>query len=197
MAALDGRGPAPHDRPRRLHGSRQDPRREGRGGGAGRARHRRRRRDRARARRAAGRGLRARGRGSLPRGRGADRAAALDGGGIVALGGGAVESERVREALAAASPSGAGSPRRLPGSDARAPSGRWRRTAAEFSRRFAARQPLYESVADAILTDGGERVGRLAAPWLRAAAALDGARLAWAASASGEYPAIVAREHSA
>ncbi len=42
------------------------------------------------------------------------------------------------------------------------------------------------------MNDGGERVARLAAPWLRGAASLGGARFAWAASSSGEYPAIVA-----
>jgi shikimate kinase / 3-dehydroquinate synthase len=118
---------------------------------------------------------------------------ALAGGGLVALGGGAVESQRVREALAgcftvwcriseeAAWARCEGTPRPLA------------RDRAEFARRFAEREPLYEGLADAILGDGGERVARLAAPWLRATSALDGARLAWAASASGEYPAIVAR----
>ena len=116
----------------------------------------------------------------------------LDRGGLVALGGGAVESRRVRDALAGCftvwcqiSESAAwerceGTTRPL----ARDRDG--------FARRFEARAPLYESVADAVLTDGGERVGRLAAPWLRAASALAGARLAWGTSASGEYPAIVA-----
>jgi shikimate kinase/3-dehydroquinate synthase len=118
---------------------------------------------------------------------------ALGRGGFVALGGGAVESERLREALAdcftvwcriseeAAWSRCEGTPRPLA------------QDRGEFSRRFEARRPLYEQVADAVLTDGGERVGRLAARWLRAAAEIDGARLAWAASASGEYPAIVAR----
>ena len=118
---------------------------------------------------------------------------ALAGGGVVALGGGAVESERIRDALSdcftvwcriseeAAWARCEGTPRPLA------------QNRDEFSRRFAERQPLYERLADAVLTDGGERVGRLAARWLRAAASLDGARLAWAASASGEYPAIVAR----
>ena len=118
---------------------------------------------------------------------------ALGRGGLVALGGGAVVSERVREALTgcftvwcriseeAAWERSEGTARPLA------------QDRAEFARRFEERRPLYEEVADAVLTDGGERVGRLAAPWLRAAAGLDGARLAWAASASGEYPAIVAR----
>ena len=117
---------------------------------------------------------------------------ALANGGLVSLGGGAVESARVREALtgafvvwcriaedaAWARCEGTGRP--------------LARDRDAFHARFAEREPLYAELADAILTDGGERVGRQAAPWLRGAAALDGARLAWAESASGEYPAIVA-----
>ncbi len=119
--------------------------------------------------------------------------AALREGGIVALGGGAVESERVREALAGSFTVWC----RISEEDAWARCEGTERPLArdrgEFERRFVARQPVYEQLAQAVLTDGGERVGRLAARWLRAVAALDGARLAWAASASGEYPAIVAR----
>ena len=92
----------------------------------------------------------------------------------------------------AASSSGAGSPRTPPGSGARAPSGRSRRTGQSSRAASSSASRSTRTLADAVLTDGGERVGRLAAPWLRAAAGLDGARLAWAASASGEYPAIVA-----
>ena len=113
--------------------------------------------------------------------------AALAGGGLVALGGGAVETESVREALRGCFTVWC----RITEESA------WTRCAddpdrplaqdrAEFARRFAAREPFYEELADAILTDGGERVARLAAPWLRAAAPLEGARLAWAASASGQ-----------
>lgn len=119
----------------------------------------------------------------------------LERGGFVALGGGAIESPRVRAALEGpgcftvwcriAEPAAW---ERCEGTDR--PLARDR---AQFAARFEAREPLYEAVADAVLTDGGERVGRLAAPWLRVAAELGGARLAWGASASGEYPAIVAR----
>jgi shikimate kinase/3-dehydroquinate synthase len=119
---------------------------------------------------------------------------ALAAGGLVALGGGAVESARVREALESCFTVWC----RIAEESA------WERCAddpdrplardrAEFARRFEAREPIYQRLADAVLTDGGERVARLAAPWLRATAPLDGARLAWAASSSGEYPAIVAR----
>lgn len=116
----------------------------------------------------------------------------LERGGFVALGGGAVESERVREALGACFTvwcriSEERAWERCEGTERPLAADR-----GEFARRFAARQPLYESLARAVLTDGGERVGRAAAPWLRASAGISGARLAWGASASGEYPAIVA-----
>jgi shikimate kinase / 3-dehydroquinate synthase len=114
-------------------------------------------------------------------------------GGIVALGGGAVESERVRDALAGCFTVWCRISEEAAWERAE---GTQRPLAADrdgFRRRFAARAPLYEGLADAVLTDGGERVGRIAAPWLRAAAGLDGARLAWGSSASGEYPAIVGR----
>lgn len=117
---------------------------------------------------------------------------ALAGGGLVSLGGGAVESERVRDALGncfvvwcriteeAAWKRCSGTDRPLA------------RDRAAFARLYEVREPVYGSLADAVLTDGGERVARLAAPWLAGAAALPGARLAWASSNSGEYPAIVA-----
>src|SRR5688500_13730065 len=116
---------------------------------------------------------------------------ALSRGGLVSLGGGAVESERVRDALADCfvvwcriSEERAWA--RCEGSDRPLAQER-----AGFTERFHARQPLYAQLADAVLTDGGEEVGRRAAPWLRGAAELDGAKLAWATSSSGEYPAIV------
>ena len=117
---------------------------------------------------------------------------ALSRGDLVSLGGGAVESQRVRDALADCfvawcKISEEGAWTRCEGTD---------RPLAQdrdgFTARFRAREPIYASLADAVLTDGGEAVGRRAAPWLRGASALEGARLAWAASRSGEYPAVVA-----
>lgn len=119
--------------------------------------------------------------------------AALERGGIVALGGGAVESERVRAALGDCFTVWCPISETAAWERCRNGERPLARNRAEFAARFERRAPLYEDLADAILTDGGERVGRAAAPWLRAAASLPGARLAWAASASGEYPAIVAR----
>lgn len=116
---------------------------------------------------------------------------ALERGGLVSLGGGAVESERVRAALGAAycvwcRITEKAAWKRCEGTER--PLARDREA---FALRFSERTPLYESLADAVLTGGGERVGRLAAPWLRGAAALDSARLAWAESSSGQYPAVV------
>ena len=117
--------------------------------------------------------------------------AALDRGGVVALGGGAVESERVREALRdavavwcevdedTAWSRCAGSRRPLA------------RDRDEFARRFAARRPLYEGVARAILPAGGAGVGAAAAPWLAALRDAPDVRLAWAETASASYPVLV------
>ncbi len=120
--------------------------------------------------------------------------AALERGGVVSLGGGAVENERIRAALddhftawCRVSEEVAWERCRA-GGDTR-PLARDR---GEFAARLARREPLYEQVARAILTDGGERMGRRAAPWLRVAASLPESRLAWGASRSGEYPALVA-----
>jgi shikimate kinase / 3-dehydroquinate synthase len=111
---------------------------------------------------------------------------------VIALGGGAVESERVRAALAShlcvwcrvdeetawerAS------------RDADRPLARDR---AQFSRRFGDREPLYEQLARAILPSNAREAAERAAPWLLAMRGLEGGRLAWAESRSGSYPAIV------
>lgn len=116
---------------------------------------------------------------------------ALAEGGLVALGGGAVESEAVRAALGDCFTAWC----RISEEAAWARCADTERPLAqdrdEFTRRFAQREPHYEDLADAVLTDGGERMGRAAASWLRVASNLPGARFAWAASPSGEYPAIV------
>ena len=113
---------------------------------------------------------------------------ALERGGLVSLGGGAVESARVREALGKAFTVWC----RISEDAAWERASRSDRPLAidrdEFARRYEARQPLYASVAHGFINDGGERVARLAAPWLRGAAALEGARLAWACVALGRIP---------
>jgi shikimate kinase/3-dehydroquinate synthase len=114
------------------------------------------------------------------------------GGGAVALGGGAVLSERVREALGGhvvvwLETDGASAWKRIGG---RRPLARDRQT---FERLLAERLPIYESLADAIVPGRNDAPARA----LGALAALrdlpSGIRMAWGASASGEYPVYVGR----
>ena len=117
--------------------------------------------------------------------------AALERGGVVALGGGAVESEAVRDALRSAVVAWcrvdvdtawsrcAGSQRPLA------------RDREEFNRRFEAREPIYEAVSRAILPAGGAEAGAFAAPWLAALREAPDVRLAWARTASASYPVLV------
>jgi 3-dehydroquinate synthetase/shikimate kinase len=114
-------------------------------------------------------------------------------GGAVALGGGSVLSERVREALERhvvvwLQVDAEEAWQRVSGSDR--PLARER---APFDALLAERESLYESLADAIVPQGErDAVGR-ALPSIRSLAELPtGTRLLWAASASGEYPAFVA-----
>ena len=114
---------------------------------------------------------------------------ALARGGAVALGGGAVESERVRavlkenltvwcqvgEELAWA---------RCAGSDR--PLARNREG---FRGRYRARQPLYEEVAQAIVDT--EQDSEAIGPWLGALRSSPSVRMIWGRSASGEYPALI------
>ena len=115
-------------------------------------------------------------------------------GGVVALGGGAVQSERVREALRdhtvvllEVDPEDAwhrASTRARP----------LARDRVRFEQLHADRMPLYESVATAILPPSGREAVRGAIPALLALAeAPAGARLVWAASESAEYPVFFGR----
>ena len=112
----------------------------------------------------------------------------LDRGGVVALGGGAVESPRIRAALRG---------HLVVWVDVDLPTC-WRRVQGSgrplardhdaFAARFAARRPLYEAVADGVL--GGAQSVVPALPSLLAMPR--GARLAWATTDGGSYPVIVA-----
>jgi shikimate kinase/3-dehydroquinate synthase len=108
---------------------------------------------------------------------------------VVALGGGALGSPRVREALRA----------HLVVHLEVGVEEAWRRTAGAgrplardreaFGRLHAERLPLYEAVADATLPAGDAELPRRAAPALRALeAGPAGLRLVWAHTASGDYP---------
>ena len=127
-------------------------------------------------------------------------------GGVISLGGGAVCSERVRAALREhlailleVDPALAWQRVR---SEVAAAGGAERplaRDRAAFTALHAERRPLYEALADAILPAHLPGLGTRALPALRALAAARAseagrsARLLWAASASGQYPVLLAR----
>jgi 3-dehydroquinate synthase len=113
-------------------------------------------------------------------------------GGAIALGGGSVLSERVREALARhvvvwLQVDAEEAWQRIEASDRPLA-----RSAEDVAELLAVRLPLYEELADAIVPQGDQgQVGR-ALPSIRALADLPSAtRMLWAASASGEYPVFV------
>jgi shikimate kinase/3-dehydroquinate synthase len=113
---------------------------------------------------------------------------------VVALGGGALGSERVREALR---PHTVVHLEVEPGEAWRRASGKGRplaRDQGRFAQLHADRVALYESVADAMLPPGERDTLRRALPALRALeSAPAGTRLVWASSASGEYPVFLGR----
>jgi shikimate kinase/3-dehydroquinate synthase len=115
-------------------------------------------------------------------------------GGVVALGGGSVLSERIRAALGRHTVvwlqvGAAEAWRRIAHSD------RPLATSAEdVARLLAVREPLYEELADAVVPVGDREIVERALPAIRALAELPaGTKLLWAASASGEYPVLVGR----
>jgi shikimate kinase / 3-dehydroquinate synthase len=113
---------------------------------------------------------------------------------VIALGGGAVQSERVREALARHTVVHL----EVDVEDAwRRASGRGRplaRDPARFEALLRDRRALYESVADAVIPPAGRDAVRRALPFVRAlAGAPGGTRLVWAAAESGDYPVYLGR----
>jgi shikimate kinase/3-dehydroquinate synthase len=110
---------------------------------------------------------------------------------VVALGGGAVGSERVREALRAHTVVHL----EVEPDDAwRRASGKGRplaRDRSRFDQLHSDRAAVYESLADALVPRGGRDAARRALSALRSLPA--GAKLIWAASASGEYPVFLGR----
>ncbi|HET8954051.1 MAG TPA: bifunctional shikimate kinase/3-dehydroquinate synthase [Solirubrobacterales bacterium] len=116
-------------------------------------------------------------------------------GGAIALGGGSVLSERVREALGRHT---------VVLLEIDAPEA-WRRiegterplatSPGDVERLLAERAPLYEELADAIVPTADKRVVERALPAIQALAGMPaGTRLLWASSASGDYPAFVGRD---
>jgi 3-dehydroquinate synthase len=114
---------------------------------------------------------------------------------VLALGGGAIETPSIYEALAGHvvvwCRVSAGEARRRIEQD----SPEQRPLAADegaFAERFERRQPIYDRLATAALPEGDEGMAARAAPFLAALRELPGIRLAWASSVSGEYPVFVA-----
>jgi shikimate kinase/3-dehydroquinate synthase len=113
-------------------------------------------------------------------------------GGAIALGGGSVLSERVREALRRhvvvwLQVDAAEAWERVTGTDR--PLARER---APFDALLVERESTYESLADAVVPQGDRGQMARALPAVRALAELPaGTKLLWAASAGGEYPVFV------
>jgi len=112
-------------------------------------------------------------------------------GGAIALGGGSVLSERVRSALdrhvVVWLQVGAHEAwRRIARTDRPLA-----RSAEDVARLLAERLPFYESLADAVVPPGDRDLVARAMPSLLALSTLPGGtKMAWAASASGEYPVL-------
>jgi shikimate kinase/3-dehydroquinate synthase len=115
-------------------------------------------------------------------------------GGVISLGGGAVCSERVREALGRhvviwLQVSADEAWRRV--EDSQRPLAQDRDS---FEALHAEREPIYAELADAILPSGDEEMVRRALPALLGLRELPrGTRMTWAASESGEYPVYVGK----
>jgi 3-dehydroquinate synthetase/shikimate kinase len=110
---------------------------------------------------------------------------------VVALGGGAVESSRVRAALADHMPVWCDVDEEVAWERA---SGSGRPLAADrgvFTELFERRRPLYESLARGILPSMAREAARAATPWLAAMQGTPRVRMVWAESESGAYPAAV------
>lgn len=110
-------------------------------------------------------------------------------GGAIALGGGSILSERVRDALGRHTVAwlqidAKEAWRRIEGSDRPLA-----RSAADVTELLDVRLPLYEQLADAVVPQGGRGQVARALPSIIGLADLpEGTKLLWAASGSGEYP---------
>ncbi len=115
---------------------------------------------------------------------------ALKRGAAVALGGGAIESEHLRAALAEQVTVWCRVDEELAWARCAGTERPLARDRDGFRRRFGAREPLYASVARVILPPGGD-VPDSALDWIGALRDAADVRMIWARSASGEYAALV------
>lgn len=115
-------------------------------------------------------------------------------GDVIALGGGALGSARVREALRAHTVVLVEVDLETAWTRAHGRGRPLARDRAAFAARYAERAATYEAAADAILPQGDKAVARRAARALRSLhQAPAGTRLLWATAASGDYPVLVGR----
>jgi 3-dehydroquinate synthase len=114
-------------------------------------------------------------------------------GAVVALGGGAVESERVRAALAGRVTAWCRVDEPLAWERASGTDRPLARDRDGFRRRWRARLPLYEECARVVLPDGGERTGAAVAPWLGLLRGAPDVCMYWSRTPSGEAPALIGR----
>lgn len=116
-------------------------------------------------------------------------------GGAIALGGGSVLSERVREALGRHTVvlleiDAAEAWKRIEGTERPLAT-----SEADVERLLAERLPLYEELADAVVPMADKRVVARALPVIQALGEMpEGTQLLWASSASGDYPVFVGSE---
>jgi shikimate kinase/3-dehydroquinate synthase len=112
-------------------------------------------------------------------------------GAVVALGGGAVESERVRAALAGHVTAWCRVEEEVSWERSRGTDRPLARDRDGFRRRYGARLPLYEQSGRVVLPTGGERVGAAVAPWLDLLRGSPDVRMYWSRTPSGDQPALV------
>jgi shikimate kinase/3-dehydroquinate synthase len=110
---------------------------------------------------------------------------------VVALGGGAIESDAVRRALADHMPVWCDVDEEVAWERASGSERPLAANRADFSERFAARRPLYESLARVILPSDAREAAHEAAPWIAAMQGAPGIRMIWAQAEGGDYPAAV------
>ena len=115
----------------------------------------------------------------------------LSRGGVLSLGGGAVESERVRRALRGHVTAWCRVDEEVAWERSRDTTRPLAVDREEFRARYRDRLPLYEKVARAVLPEGGADGPGAAAPWLASLRDRPDVRLAWAHSATGAYPAAI------